>query len=162
MDPQTRRTKKGKAAVKADEAKVDLTAVVVAVNDSEPCVLTVGHADTLPSGPFALEHRSLQSGLRGWVEQQTGHALGYIEQLYTFADRDRIGTERHQRVISISYLALTRKEQATNSAACGWQSWYEYFPWEDHRFGTPPVLLDRLRPRLIEWAGGASEPTTQR
>ncbi|RUU48619.1 hypothetical protein EOD08_01860, partial [Mesorhizobium sp. M6A.T.Ca.TU.002.02.2.1] len=108
MDPQTRRTKKGKAAVKADEAKVDLTAVVVAVNDSEPCVLTVGHADTLPSGPFALEHRSLQSGLRGWVEQQTGHALGYIEQLYTFADRDRIGTERHQRVISISYLALTR------------------------------------------------------
>ncbi|TIL69672.1 NUDIX hydrolase [Mesorhizobium sp.] len=162
MDPQTRRTKKGKAAVKADEAKVDLTAVVVAVNDSEPCVLTVGHADTLPSGPFALEHRSLQSGLRGWVEQQTGHALGYIEQLYTFADRDRIGTERHQRVISISYLALTRKEQATNSAACGWQSWYEYFPWEDHRFGTPPVLLDRLRPRLIEWAGSASEPTTQR
>ncbi|GLS29201.1 membrane protein [Mesorhizobium albiziae] len=141
---------------------MDLTAVVVAVNDSEPCVLTIGQADTLPSGPFALEHRSLQSGLRAWVEQQTGHPLVYIEQLYTFADRDRIGAERQQRVISISYLALTRKEHATGSSKCGWQSWYEYFPWEDHRAGTPPVVVDVLRPRLIEWADGANDAATRR
>ncbi|CAH2396984.1 NUDIX hydrolase [Mesorhizobium ventifaucium] len=161
MDHQAKGTKKGRAALKADEAKVDLIAVVVAVNDSEPCLLTIGNADTLPSGPYALEHRSLQSGLRGWVEQQTGHPLGYIEQLYTFADRDRIGAERQERAISISYLALTRKEQATGSANCGWRSWYEYFPWEDHRSGTP-VVLDILRPRLIEWAEGASDATTRR
>ncbi|WP_027038532.1 NUDIX hydrolase [Mesorhizobium ciceri] len=147
---------------KAGEAKVDLIAVVVAVNDGEPCLLTIGEADTLPSGPFALEHRSPQSGLRGWVEQQTGHPLGYIEQLYTFADRDRVGTERQQRVISISYLALTRKEQATASCACGWHSWYEYFPWEDHRSGTPPEGLDILRARLVEWADAAGDPATQR
>ncbi|MGX8009655.1 NUDIX hydrolase [Mesorhizobium sp. ORM8.1] len=161
MDHQAKGTRKVRAAVKTDEAKVDLIAVVVAVNDSEPCLLTIGNADTLPSGPYALEHRSLQSGLRGWVEQQTGHPLGYIEQLYTFADRDRIGAERQERAISISYLALTRKEQATGSANCGWRSWYEYFPWEDHRSGTP-VVLDILRPRLIEWAEGASDATTRR
>ncbi|TWI22825.1 NUDIX hydrolase [Mesorhizobium tianshanense] len=162
MDHQAAGTRKDRGAVKADEVKVDLIAVVVAVNDSEPCVLTIGQADTLPSGPFALEHRSPQSGLRGWVEQQTGHPLGYIEQLYTFADRDRIGAARQQRVISISYLALTRKEQAAGSPKCGWQSWYEYFPWEDHRSGTPPVVLDVLRPRLIEWADGASDAATRR
>ncbi|TIL56007.1 MAG: hypothetical protein E5Y89_29485, partial [Mesorhizobium sp.] len=63
---------------------LDLIAVVAAVTDREPCVLTIGEQDALPSGPFALGHRSLQSGLRDWVEQQTGHPLGYIEQLYTF------------------------------------------------------------------------------
>ncbi|KUM26999.1 hypothetical protein AU467_18730 [Mesorhizobium loti] len=162
MDKQAKGTRKDRAAVKADEVKVDLIAFVVAVNDNEPCVLTIGQADTLPSGPFALEHRSLQSGLRGWVEQQTGHPLGYIEQLYTFADRDRIGSERRHRAISISYLALTRKEQAAGSAKCGWRSWYEYFPWEDHRFGTPPVVLDVLRPRLFEWADGAGDSATRR
>ncbi|PZV34425.1 NUDIX hydrolase [Mesorhizobium kowhaii] len=162
MDHQATGTRKDRAAVKAEDVKVDLIAVVVAVNDGEPCVLTIGQADTLPSGPFALEHRSPQSGLRGWVEQQTGHPLGYIEQLYTFADRDRIGAERQQRVISISYLALTRKEQAGGSPKCGWQSWYEYFPWEDHRSGTPAVVLDVLRPRLIEWADGASDAATRR
>ncbi|CDX35952.1 NUDIX hydrolase [Mesorhizobium sp. ORS 3428] len=162
MDKQAKGTRKDRAAVKADEVKVDLIALVVAVNDNEPCVLTIGQADTLPSGPFALEHRSLQSGLRGWVEQQTGHPLGYIEQLYTFADRDRIGSGRQQRAISISYLALTRKEQAAGSRKCGWRSWYEYFPWEDHRSGTPSVELDVLRPRLIEWADGAGDAATRR
>jgi len=39
--------------------------------------------------------------------------LGYIEQLHTFAHRDRIGPE--QRAISISDLALTREEDPTSS-----------------------------------------------
>ncbi|RUV09459.1 hypothetical protein, partial [Mesorhizobium sp. M5C.F.Ca.IN.020.32.2.1] len=161
MDDREKRIRRNRPAGKVDTAKVELTAVVVAVSENEPCVLTIGQADTLPSGPLALEHRSLQSGLRAWVEEQTGHPLGYIEQLYTFADRDRSGTELEQRVISISYLALTRKEHASGSSKCGWQSWYKYFPWEDHRSGTPK-LLDLLRPRLIEWADGGSGATTRR
>ncbi|TIQ17847.1 MAG: hypothetical protein E5X51_28500 [Mesorhizobium sp.] len=161
MDDRAKRISKGRPRGKVDTAKIDLTAVVVAVSDNEPCVLTIGQADTLPSGPLALEHRSLQSGLRAWVEEQTGHPLGYIEQLYTFADRDRAGTELEQRVISISYLALTRKEHASGSSKCGWQSWYQYFPWEDHRSGKPK-LLDLLRPRLIEWADGGSGAATRR
>ncbi|MET2832957.1 NUDIX hydrolase [Mesorhizobium shangrilense] len=155
MDDRAKGIRKGKAAVEANDVKADLIAVVVAMNGGGPCVLTVGEEAALPSGPFELAHRSLQSGLRGWVEQQTGQPLGYIEQLYTFADRDRIGGE--QRVISISYLALTHQDEAGGSAGRHWGSWYDYFPWEDHRSGTPAVVLDELRPRLIEWADGAED-----
>ncbi|WP_394890366.1 hypothetical protein ACG873_03015 [Mesorhizobium sp. AaZ16] len=150
--------RKDRAGGKANEVKADLIAVVVAVNNSDPCVLTIAQANALPSGPFELDHRSLQSGLRGWVEQQTGQPLGYIEQLYTFADRDRIGAD--ERVISISYLALTRDEDAGASTR-RWASWYDYFPWEDHRSGTPPVVLEELRPRLLEWADSADDSATR-
>ena len=65
----------------------DLVAVLVAVTDGEPKIMTIADAGALPSGPLEFGHRSLQTGLRAWVEAQTGHPLGYIEQLYTFADR---------------------------------------------------------------------------
>ena len=67
----------------------ELTAVIVAVTDGQPRVLTIEHRQALPSGPFEPSHRSLQAGLRSWVETQTHHPLGYVEQLYTFADQDR-------------------------------------------------------------------------
>lgn len=131
----------------------DLIAVVVAVTHGEPRVLTIEQAGSLPSGPFELGHRSLQSGLRAWVERQTGLSLGYIEQLYTFADHGRISDERVQ--ISISYLALALEELAKSSSAHGWRSWYDYFPWEDHRAGAPPILASLLVPQLLAWADSA-------
>ena len=67
----------------------ELTAVIVAVTDGQPRVLTIDRGEALPSGPFEPGHRSLQAGLRSWVETQTHHPLGYVEQLYTFADQDR-------------------------------------------------------------------------
>lgn len=153
MQDQARRT----STEKSREVSVDLIAVVVAVTEGEPCILTVGQANALPSGPFELDHRSLQSGLRSWVEQQTGHPLGFIEQLYTFADRDRIGNERQQRVISISYLGLTREDQAAGTPRRHWRSWYDYFPWEDYRSGIPPVVTELLQPRLSAWADAAAD-----
>jgi len=142
---------------------VDLIAVVVAMTDQGPSILTVGQPNNaLPSGPFEFGHRSLQFGLRAWVEQQTGHQLGYIEQLYTFADRDRIGEQRQQRVISISYLALTRVEHSAASRKRAWRSWYDYFPWEDHRSGTPAVVGDILQPRLLAWAEEAAHDPVRR
>ncbi|RUV31023.1 MULTISPECIES: hypothetical protein [unclassified Mesorhizobium] len=162
MQDQATGTRKRKTAGRAHEMNVDLIAVVVAVTDGKPCVLTIGQANALPSGPFELGHRSLQSGLRAWVEQQTGHPLGYIEQLYTFADSDRIGIERQQRAISISYLALTREEHAGRSPQRRWRSWYDYFPWEDDRTGTPPVVQDVLEPRLLAWADSTGDAATRR
>jgi hypothetical protein len=147
---------------RSQAVSADLIAVVIAVTNGEPRVLTIGEAQALPSGPFELGHRSLQSGLRAWVERQTSLPLGYIEQLYTFADRDRIGDERVQRVISISYLGLTREEQAESSAVHGWRGWYDYFPWEDHRSGVPPILADILMPRLLAWADGAEDMNMRR
>src|SRR5215212_6496294 len=83
--------RKTKVPASARAITADLVAVLVAVTDGEPKIMTIANAGALPSGPFEFKHRSLQSGLRAWVEQQTGHPLGYVEQLYTFADRGRTG-----------------------------------------------------------------------
>ncbi|TIX34496.1 MAG: hypothetical protein E5V40_28755, partial [Mesorhizobium sp.] len=151
----TQATRQAQRNDQSHPVSADLIAVVIAVTNGEPRVLTIEQAQALPSGPFELDHRSLQSGLRAWVERQTGHLLGYIEQLYTFADRDRTGDARVQ--ISISYLGLTREEQAERSPTHGWRGWYEYFPWEDHRVGAPPILADILMPRLLAWADVAED-----
>jgi hypothetical protein len=139
----------------------DLIAVLVAVTSGEPRVLTIQDQRALPSGPFELAHRSLQSGLRAWVERQTQLPLGYVEQLYTFADLDRAGAAA-QHVISISYLGLTREQPAFGAQQAKWRCWYDYFPWEDHRAGPPPLIRETLQPGLKAWASAASDRTTQR
>lgn len=138
----------------------DLIAVLVAVTNGDPRVLTLQDARALPSGPFELEHRSLQFGLRAWVERQTRHPLGYVEQLYTFADRDR-GLGPDQRVISISYLGLTREGPVAGDYEAGWRSWYEYLPWEDRRVGIPPVIETVLLPHLRAFAKAAPTATAR-
>jgi hypothetical protein len=139
----------------------DLVAVLVAVTSGEPCVLTIQDQRALPSGPFELAHRSLQSGLRAWVERQTRLPLGYVEQLYTFADRDRAGATA-QHVISISYLGLTREQPAFGEHEASWRGWYDYFPWEDHRIGPPPLIEETLQPGLKAWVSAAPDRTAQR
>lgn len=132
-------------------AHAELIAVLAAVTGDEPRVMTIRSGDALPSGPFELAHRSLQAGLREWVSDQTGHPVGYLEQLYTFADRDRTQDEAQARTISISYLGLVREQAAPGAGRPGWHGWYEYFPWEDHRKGRPAVL-DAIVERLQDWA----------
>ncbi len=132
----------------ANQLATDLIAVVVAVTGADPRILTIARGTALPSGSFESGHRSLQAGLRSWVERQTHQPLGYVEQLYTFADSDR-GAESG-RVMSVSYLGLTR-EAVVRGQDAGWQSWYRYFPWEDHRAGPPP-MLEALRAALLAWA----------
>lgn len=139
----------------------DLTAVLVAVNEGQPCVLTIRDGRALPSGPFESGHRSLQHGLRAWVERQTGHPLGYVEQLYTFADRDRTGELGARGVISISYLGLTHEEKTTEDGNTDWRNWYIYFPWEDHRAGVPAALPEVIVPRLDAWAKAADDGPTR-
>jgi len=134
----------------------DLIAVLVAVTSSDPRVLTIQDRSALPSGPFELAHRSLQAGLRAWVERQTGLPPGYVEQLYTFADRDRGGAGQH--VISISYLGLTREQRASGEHEASWRSWYYYFPWEDHRAGASPMIETVLLPKLEAWASEPQNP----
>jgi hypothetical protein len=146
----------------ADAITADLVAVLVAVTDGAPKVMTIVHGAALPSGPFEFAHRSLQTGLRAWVETQTGHELGYLEQLYTFADRGRTGDAKAPHSISISYLGLTREDQADDGFEANWSGWYDYFPWEDHRAGVPALLAKTLTPRLKAWARSASSATSQR
>src|ERR1700731_4831449 len=81
---------------------------IVAATIDEPRVLTVhiGHApvEALPSGPLEVEHRTLEVGLRAWVERQTSQKLGYVEELYTFGDRDRVEDARAGRALRVAYL----------------------------------------------------------
>lgn len=140
-----------------DDLHVELIAVLTAINDDGPAVLTIGGGQRLPSGPFEQAHRSLQTGLRRWVEHLTGHRPGYIEQLYTFADRDRLAPQASQRAISISYLGLMRADATAHEGAAQWGGWYDYFPWEDHRAGPPAMLTGALAPRLRGWAGDEPE-----
>src|ERR1700755_2904175 len=73
---------------------IRLSAVLVPAPVDDPRVLRVGSGqepiEALPSGPLEVEHRTLEVGLRAWVERQTSQRLGYVEQLYTFGDRDPI------------------------------------------------------------------------
>lgn len=135
-----------------------LSAVVVAATTEEPRVLTLwGNAsedgEALPSGPLAPEHGTLESGLRVWVERQTSQQLGYVEQLYTFGDRDRssAGTETGERALAVAYLALVREARPAGLAEASWRNWYAFLPWEDWRNGRAPVL-DVIERRLRAWA----------
>jgi hypothetical protein len=128
---------------------------VVAMLDDSPTVLTLGDPPRLPAGPLLPSHRSLQAATRAWVEEQTGLSLGFLEQLYTFADLDRDGAGRP---ISVSYLGLTT---AGRPGIGGWTSWYQLFGWEDRR-GMPSTHTDPMVPSLLEWADGDPELRRQR
>jgi len=134
----------------------ELVAVIVAVSQGMPRVLTRDASHALPAGPFEFSHRSLQAGLRAWVEEQTHHPLGYVEQLYTFADRDRANAEG-QRIISVSYLGLTRERTPAAGEAANWQDWYRYFPWEDWRDGAPAIIGGEILPHLHEWVKAGAD-----
>jgi hypothetical protein len=148
------RTRPKSAPSAAASVAAELIAVIVAVTDGEPRVLTIEDGSALPSGAFESNHRSLQAAMRSWVERQTHHPLGYVEQLYTFADRDR--TEVDRRVVSVSYLGLTCEMQRGGEPGVGWQGWYRYFPWEDRRepeTALPPALAAALQ----NWADVAPD-----
>lgn len=148
-------------STRPNEVAIELNAVLVALIGDAPQVLTLQDGALLPSGPFAIDHPTLQTGLRAWVERQTHHPLGYVEQLYTFADRYRESAMGY-RIVSISYLGLTHEHPQAGEREPGWQSWYRYFPWEDWRAGRPQLLARAILPRLERWVGEARDPAAKR
>ena len=141
---------------------IGLNAAIIAVWDETPHVLAVRYEGALglPFGPFEpLRHRTMEIGLRRWVEEQTGLKVGYVEQLYTFGDRGRHATPdgEEPHVVSIGYLALTRPADLSPHAAAEWHSLYRHFPWEDHRGERPPVIDEIIHPLLRAWAQSADE-----
>jgi len=133
--------------------KIELNAAIVAIAGNEPQVLVDQHA-ALPSGPFVTEHRTLEQGLRDWAQAKGGQPLGYVEQLYTFADRDR--TSGDQRIVSIGYLALVRAASSLPDAV--WSPWYKHFPWEDHRTEAPRIIAKSIMPGLRSWKDAGPTP----
>jgi hypothetical protein len=148
--------------------------VIVAVTEETPRILTVRRAEStlaaakpstkripihesseaIPFGPFdPSSDRTLELGLRRWVREQTGLELGYVEQLYTFGDRNRDPSEYEggPRVVSIAYLALMRKGRPSGTSGAFWRECYRFFPWEDWRTGRPEVIEKYIAPVLDQW-----------
>jgi len=149
----------------ASAISIGLSAAIVSVEQERPLVLVVAHdgtADALPFGPFnPVTQRTLESGLRKWVGEQTRFDLGYSEQLYTFGDRGRHSPSPDDgaRVVSVGYLALTRpgEPQAPDTR---WRGWYQYFPWEDWREARPALIDGVILPALKKFVKDAPNPAT--
>jgi hypothetical protein len=166
--------------VSLSEIGISLDAVIVAVTDDSPRLLTVDGPSGMPALPSGLlaHDRTLEVALRRWVQEQTGLDVGYVEQLYTFGDRIRgtVGDSRNSgttdrgstgtssdepdvdagvRHLSIAYLALVREGRP--SAGASWQDFYDFFPWEDHRNGRPAMIDEKIMPALRRFVaeGGA-------
>lgn len=145
---------------------IGLSVVIVAFDGRKPRVLATRREDgvtALPFGAFDPQaHRTFELALRGWVKQQTGFQLGYVEQLYTFGDRDRESPEAtlldvapDSRIVSVGYLALTPEaERLPDAFEARWRGWYRHFPWEDRRAGRPAIIEEMIAPRLMTWAAG--------
>jgi hypothetical protein len=150
-----------------DSVSIGLSAAILAVEGERPSVLVVAHdrsLDALPFGPFdPQEHRTLESGLRQWVGEQTKFELGYTEQLYTFGDRGRhLSSDAGGRVVSVGYLALTRQklnEKPGDAPGSEWRGWYQYFPWEDWRDQKPAMIDSVILPALKKFVKDA--PNTE-
>jgi hypothetical protein len=162
---------------------VSLNAVIIAITDEQPRVLTVavpegvaieniGSRDAaaegrrlaaLPSGPLdPAGDRTLELALRRWVRASTGLELGYVEQLYTFGDRFRSPGEAEggARVVSAAYLALVRESELPAALSASWRSVYRFLPWEDWRSGRPEVVDTVVVPRVTRWVRqGEGRPT---
>lgn len=153
---------------------IGLNAVIVAVTEETPRILTVKRAensltkethrsgktsqskslDAIPFGPFdPASDRTLELGLRRWVREQTGFELGYVEQLYTFGDRNRDPSEGKggPRVVSVAYLALVREGKPSSTTGAHWMEWYLFLPWEDWRAGRPEVIEKHIAPAIDRW-----------
>ena len=140
---------------------IELSAVIVADSECGPQVMILpGRA--LPSGPFGTQHRTLEQGLRAWVEAQSGLKLGYVEQLYTFADKDR--TEGIRRVMSIGYLALVHAPAAImeETGQLKTAPWYDFFPWEDRRKGVPQPITTTIMRGLARWKNASADTATRK
>jgi hypothetical protein len=142
---------------------IGLSAAIVSVEQERPSVLVVnrdGAEDGLPFGPFdPATQRTLESGLRKWVGEQTRLELGYTEQLYTFGDRGRhlAAPDEGSRVVSVGYLALTRPSEPP-SPDTRWRGWYQYFPWEDWREKQPAMIEEMILPALRKFVKEAASP----
>ncbi len=142
-------------------AEIELAAAMIAVADDEPVVEVIisadGHApDRLPSAPFNFgSGLSLDEALRGPIGDQTGHRIGYLQQLIAFVGTDH-STIHGRDVMLIGYLALVHDRRGRGGSrkrirATRWQGCYQHFPWEDWRAGRPAIIEEIILPRLGTW-----------
>ena len=111
------RTRHKAAPVSSAEATAELIAVIVAVTDGEPRVLTIDDGRALPSGPFELTPSVAAVGhalLGGAADPPSaGLCRAALHLRRSGPDADR------PAVVSISYLGLTREARGLRRARRG-------------------------------------------
>lgn len=146
------------SAERGTRLEAELVAVVLAVDAGRPWVLATGEPPMLPAGPLTAAAGSLQAGVREFARERSGFELGYVEQLYTFADLSRSDGDR--RMVSISYLGLTRASIAGSVRPTDWSALYDLLPWEDRRHldesGTDR-LGEEIERALRRWCDDSPE-----
>jgi hypothetical protein len=162
---------------------IGLSAVAVAATPEGPAVLVTrqdgpgGPVEGLPFGSFDPQgHRTFELAVRDFVTAQTGIALGWVEQLYTFGDRGREapradtgeGMRPGDRVVSVGYLALVREAGPLAASGACWCSWQRFFPWEDRRQaqrgageGHSEAIRAAIASGLELWAASAPDAATR-
>ena len=148
-------------AVPGHVMEAELIAVLVAVTANEPRVLTIqdGKAAALrPASSQAIARCRRACGPGSKARPIIRWAMSSSSTPSPIATARQGGAER--RVISISYLGLTRQAAMPSPAStdAGWQGWYRYFPWEDWRDGPSALVAQADPAAAAAWAAEAPTP----
>lgn len=127
--------------------------VIFTIRQDELKVLLVKRANApfrgewaLPGGFVALDE-SLEEGARRELQEETGVAGVYLEQLYTFGKPDR---DPRERVITVAYYALIPTDEVEIRAATDAEgvSWYGMEELPNLAFDHAEIL-DAAHERLV-------------
>lgn len=145
----------------AQPISIITNAVIIAYHAGRPFVRVVDSSSdpALPSGLVADEDRTITESIRRWVKSSTSQDLGYVEQLYTFGDADRVEVDSvdQGRALSIAYLALVEVEEVGD----GWTDLYRFLPWEDGREPDALKLRSQIAAQLDKFTDLGSADTKQ-
>ena len=127
-----------------------------------------GSEDALPFGPFdPAHHRTLESGLRNWVGEQTKLRSWLYRAALHFRRQGpasagwrpacRRGARGVGRLSGADPARSSREAPDTQ-----WRGWYHYFPWEDWREQKPAMIDSTILPALKKFVKDAPNAETAR
>ncbi len=128
--------------------ELGLCALLVSLDGDVPMFAVLdepgsGRPPRLPSDRLDIDgDETLELAVRRQVTAHLGIDVGYVEQLYTFGDRDRDPRTAHgwPRVVSVAYLGLVRGTPTLTPGA-RWAPLYSHLPWEDAREGVSVLAM---------------------
>ena len=105
--------------------------------------------DALPFGPFdPLRHRTLDSGLRAWVGEQTQLSARLCRAaLHLRRSRPPRSEDRRRPARGLGRLSRADAGEFEAAPDTLWRDWYRFFPWEDWRDEKPAVIGSNHRAR---------------